>query len=130
MAGSTKSLGVIWKLSGTIWASPASTTGKTLFSNTPTFTFHGASYASTYITFQSIEVADRSGNQLQTASSAQQALVSKYDKGDTIPFLDLGNKLILLKPSYKPDVLAGKAWQDIATALTNPQSSGAQAILE
>jgi len=100
-----------------------------VYPNTPTFTFHGASYASTYITFQSVEVSDRNGNPLQTASNAQQALVSKYDKADTIPFLDLGNKYVLLKPSYKPDALAGKTWQDIATALTNPQSSESQAIL-
>ncbi len=100
-----------------------------VYPNTPTFTFHGATYTSSYITFQAVEVSDRNGNSLQNPSTAQQALVSKYDTHDTIPFLDLGNKMILLKPSYQPDTLAGKSWQDIATALTNPQSSESQAIL-
>jgi len=100
-----------------------------VYPNTPTFTFHGASYASTYVTFQSVEVSDRNQSPLENPSSAQQALVSKYDTSDTIPFLDLGNKLVLLKPSYMPDTLAGKTWQDVATALTNPESSESQAIL-
>jgi len=100
-----------------------------VYPNTPTFTFHGATYTSSYITFQAVESTDRNGNALQNPSSAQQALVTKYDKADTIPFLDLGNKVVLLTPSYMPDLLAGKTWSDIATALTNPQSSESQAIL-
>lgn len=100
-----------------------------VFPNTPTFTFHGATYTSTFIAFESVETSDRNQVTLDSPSAAQQALVSKYDKGDTIPFVDLGNKFVLLKPSYMPDVLAGKTWSDIATALTNPESSEAQAIL-
>jgi hypothetical protein len=100
-----------------------------VFPNTPTFTFHGSAYTSNYIVFQSIEFTDRNGNPLETPSAAQQALVTKYDTSNTIPFLVVGNKFVLLQPSYSPDTLAGKNWSEVATALTNPQSSEAQAIL-
>lgn len=100
-----------------------------VFPNTPTFTFRDATYTSTYIDFQSVEASDRNGSTLQTPSAAQQALISKYDQGETIPFLDLGNRFVLLQPSYMPDTLSGKSWTDVATALTNPESSQAQAIL-
>jgi hypothetical protein len=55
-----------------------------VFPNTSTLTFHGASYASNYLTFTGKEIQ---GNQvvngkyapLDTLSSAQQALFDKYD---------------------------------------------------
>ncbi len=97
--------------------------------NTPTFTFHGATFTSDQFVFQSVEGSDRNGNPLETPTGAQQALVSKYDTQNTIPFLVIGNKFVLLQPSYSPDTLAGKSWSDIATALQNPESSEAQAIL-
>jgi hypothetical protein len=100
-----------------------------VFPNTPTFTFRSATHSSDTIEFQSVETADRDGNPLQTPTAAQQALIAKYDPGNTIPFVDIGNRYVLLQPSYSPSLLAGKTWQQIATAVTNPESSEAQAIL-
>ena len=100
-----------------------------VFPNTPTFTFHGATYTSGYIEFQSVEGSDRQQNPLENPSGAQQALITKYDTHDTIPVVDLGNRFILLQPSYTPDVLAGKNWTQVANALTNPDSAEAQAIV-
>ena len=100
-----------------------------VFPNTITFTFRSTTYTSDYVAFQAVEAEDRNQNPLQSPSTAQRALITKYDKGDTFPFLDFGNGYVLLQPSYMPDTLAGKTWSEIATALTNPESSQAQAIL-
>jgi thiol-disulfide isomerase/thioredoxin len=100
-----------------------------IYPNTPTFTFHGSSYTSQYIEFQSVEATDRDQRTLETPSAAQQALLSKLDPSGGIPFLDLGNRYMFARASYQPTVLEGMTWQDVANALKDPQSSESQAIL-
>jgi Domain of unknown function (DUF929) len=113
------------------------------FPNTPTWTFYKSSYTSKYLTFSSVEEQTNklaSGSQsyttLQTPTSAQEALLEKYDappyvssqsKG-AIPFIDIGNKYIISGASYSPQVLQGKTWSQIATALKSPSSPIAKAI--
>jgi hypothetical protein len=102
----------------------------------PTYTFFGSSYTSKYVSFVSIETvgnkADSSGNYptLQTATSAQQAIVTKYDGSQgSIPFVDFGNKymqsgdLAMLQPSN----LSGN-WETIASDLSKPSTGNAKAV--
>jgi len=113
------------------------------FPNTPTWTFYKSSYTSKYLTFSSVEEQTNtlaSGGQsyttLQTPTPAQEALLEKYDappyvssqsKG-SIPFVDIGNKYMLSGASYSPQLLQGKTWSQVATALKNPASPIAKAI--
>jgi hypothetical protein len=113
------------------------------FPNTATWTFYKSSYTSKYLTFSSVEEQTNklaSGGQsyttLQTPSSAQEALLEKYDsppyvsaqsKG-SIPFIDIGNKYMISGASYSPQLLQGKTWSQIATALKAPSSPIAKAI--
>jgi hypothetical protein len=113
------------------------------FPNTPTWTFYKSSYTSKYLTFSSVEeqtnklaAGSQSYTTLQTPTSAQEALLEKYDappyvssqsKG-AIPFIDIGNKYMLSGASYSPQLLQGKTWSQIATALKNPASPIAKAI--
>ena len=112
-------------------------------SNLPTFTFHGSSYTSKYLTFTPVEmqtnVLDPStGNYptLETPTAAQNALITKYDappyvnaadKG-AIPFIYFGGKYVSVGASYNPTVLNVKSWDQIASALSDPNSSIAKAI--
>ena len=112
-------------------------------SNLPTFTFHGSSYTSKYLTFTPVEmqtnVLDPStGNYpvLEKPTAAQQALITKYDappyvnaadKG-AIPFIYFGGKYLSVGATYNPTVLNGKSWDQIASALSDPNSSIAKAI--
>jgi thiol-disulfide isomerase/thioredoxin len=100
-----------------------------VFANTPTFTFHGATYTSQYIEFQSVETTDRNQNPLQTPSPAQQQLVSKYDSGGSIPFVDFANKYAFNGAMYSPQVIDGPSWLAIANALKSPDSTEAKAII-
>ncbi len=114
------------------------------YPNTPTWTFAKASYTSKYLTFTTVEMNTNIPDSkstvgyttLQTPSSAQQALLDKYDvppyvpSGDqgAIPFVDFGNKYLIAGASYNPQVLAGLSWSTIAADLSNPSSAVAQAV--
>jgi thiol-disulfide isomerase/thioredoxin len=105
--------------------------------NTPTWTFVHATYTSKYLTFTPVElqtnIPDRSTGtytNLQTPTSAQEALINKYDSssGGAIPFVDFGNKYVIAGASYNPGVLSGLSWATIAADLSNPSSPVAQAV--
>lgn len=114
-----------------------------VYPNTPTWTFANASYTSKYLAFDHVEentnVPDpKTGfyTTLQTPTSAQQALITKYDyppyvssqAQGAIPFIDFGNKYLISGASYDPQVLAGKSWAQIAAALKDPSSPIAQSV--
>lgn len=112
------------------------------YPGTPTFTFYGSSYRSRYLSFASVEETTnyRQGNSastdvpyvtLQTPTAAEQALLDKYDPGadgNSIPFIDVGNKYIEISnlPPYGPQDLSGKSWSQIAAALRDPSTTIAQ----
>ena len=109
--------------------------------NLSTFTFHGSSYTSKYLTFTPVEmqtnVLDPStGNYptLETPTAAQQALLTKYDaapyttQAGAIPFIYFGGKYVSIGASYDVTVLSGKSWDQIASALSDPNSAIAKAI--
>lgn len=98
------------------------------FPDTPTFTFHGATYTSQYVDFRAVEETDRDQNPLETPSAADQAVYTKYGSG-SIPFVDFGNRYVLNKATYQPDLLGGQSWQAIADELRDPNSPQAKAVV-
>jgi serine/threonine protein kinase len=113
------------------------------FPDTATWTFAYASYSSPYLTFREVElntnipdVSTGSYTALQTATSAEQTLLNKYDAppyvesadSGSIPFLDFGNKHLSIGASYNPQVLSGLSWNTIATDLSNPNSPVTKAV--
>jgi len=78
-----------------------------VYPNTPSFTFHGATYTSQYISLSAVEqfTNQRSGNgyaPLQALSTEQKAIVDQYDRppyvsaAGGIPFIDFGGEAIQL----------------------------------
>jgi hypothetical protein len=110
--------------------------------NTPTLTFYGSTYTSSYISLVTVEMEHnyRIGNStstsvayapLQTATSAEQKLQTAYDPGTYIPYIDFGNKYAQvgnLSP-LTPTMLDGLTWQQVATDMSNPSSSVGKAII-
>jgi hypothetical protein len=109
--------------------------------NTPTWTFVNAKYTSPYLAFSTVELQTNipdsstgSYTNLQTPTSAQQALLTKYDAAPyttepgAIPFMDFGNKYVSIGSPYDPGVLAGLSWSTIASDLHNPSSPVAKAV--
>jgi hypothetical protein len=112
-----------------------------VYANTPTWTFYHSTYTSKYVTFDPVETLTNipQGNSytaLQTPTAQQQALLSKYDappyvaqaSQGAIPFVDFGNKYMISGASYSPQLLAGKTWSQIASALKDPSSPIAKAV--
>jgi hypothetical protein len=113
------------------------------FPNTPTWTFYKSSYTSKYVAFSSVEettnqlASNGQGYEpLQTPTSAQQALLAKFDappyvpsadKG-AIPFVYIGGKYLINGASVTPSVLQGKTWSQIASSLKDPDNAVAKAI--
>jgi hypothetical protein len=93
--------------------------------NTPTFTFRDATYASSYLDFVAVEGQDQPPN----LNADQQNLVSRYDSSGSIPFVDFGNRSVLVGSTYDPGLLQGSDWLSIASALRQPSSDQARAIL-
>jgi hypothetical protein len=102
--------------------------------DTPTFTFHGATYLSSYVTFSSAETQTRTGAPLETPTPQQQRLFTTYDvaaltgRDGAIPFVMVGNLFMWAGVSYSPDVLTGNTFDQIASALADPTSPIAQGI--
>ncbi len=107
------------------------------YPNTPTLTFVKAKYTSDTVAFVSREISDRQQAPLQSLTSAQQALVNKYDaapyvpsaSAGSIPFIDIGGKYIISGAQYSPELLAGKSEAQVAAALSNPDSAIAKGAI-
>jgi hypothetical protein len=117
------------------------------YPNTPSFTFVRATYKSKYIVFKSIEeytnyIDTTTGYYalLQKPTSAEEALVKKYDTpkyipglsksdGNPIPFLSMDNKFLVSGASYSPDALTSLTRANIATGLSDPSSPVTDAII-
>jgi hypothetical protein len=73
---------------------------------------------------------------LEKPTAAQQALLTKYDAppyvssadAGAIPFIYFGGKYLSVGATYAPTVLNGKSWDQIASALSDPNSAIAKAI--
>jgi hypothetical protein len=113
-----------------------------IYPNTSTWTFAHATYTSKYLAFTPVEMqtniptATGGYTTLQTPTAAQTALLDKYDAppyvsssdAGSIPFVDFGNKYLIIGASYSPQVLSKLSWSTIATDLSNPSSPVAKAV--
>jgi hypothetical protein len=119
-----------------------------VYGNTATLSFYKSSYSSKYVAFTPVETTTVAKAALQNPTSAQDALMNKYDappyvpSGDngSFPFVDIGNAYITDGAQYLPSVLGsvvsandpshfGLTWNQIAADLQHPSSPVAQAII-
>jgi hypothetical protein len=107
-----------------------------VYANTPTWSFLDAKYTSSYLSLSTVEMETRTETTLQTPTSAQNALLTKYDAAPyvsssdagSIPFVDFGNRYLIIGASYSPQTLSGLSWSTIATDLQSPDNAVAKAI--
>ena len=112
------------------------------YPNTATLAFHGATYASTYLSFTGYEETTNQPQgtsyvPLDTLPAADQAIVRMFDavpyipaaSAGSIPFIDIGGRYVISGASYDVSVLQGKTREQIAAALKDPNSDVAKAII-
>jgi len=102
------------------------------YPNTPTFSFHGATYSSSYLSFSGVETTTNQPQgsfyaKLDTPTPAQAALF-QADTGGYIPFVDIGGKFVIKNPQYVPNVLAGMTVDQVAAAGADPSTAIGKAI--
>jgi Domain of unknown function (DUF929) len=102
--------------------------GSDVYPNTATLTFYQTGYTSRYLVFTPVENEKVDRSPLQATTPQQQALWDKYDPR-SYPFIDFGNRYVIVAPIYDPQVLAGKTWSQITSALHGPSSPVAQGAL-
>ena len=101
--------------------------------NTPTFSFHGASYTSPYLTFTGVEQQNRVGGTLEKLTSAQAALLKKYDatpyvssqSAGSIPFVMFGGQFLISGASYDSSSLQNLSMTRAAQILSGSTDASA-----
>jgi hypothetical protein len=105
--------------------------GQEVYPHTATLNFYKSSYTSKYLTFTPVEQETVSEKPLEKLTSAQTALITKYDsppyvsasEQGAIPFIDFGGKYFVHGAQYDPQVLSGQSWAQVAAALQDPSSA-------
>lgn len=106
-----------------------------VYPNTPTFSFHGATYTSQYLVFNATETAARDGTALATPDAAAQHALSTFDvppyttKAGGVPFFSYGDQYVTTNTIFVPTMLQGLTWQQIGAQLNNPDSAVTKAIV-
>jgi hypothetical protein len=111
-----------------------------VFPNTPTLSFHGATFTSKYLTFTGVETTTNEQvngqyKPLDTPTAEDQKTFDTYNQppyvqsGGSIPFIDLGGKFVSSGATYSPEVLAGKTQTEIADALKDANSPIAKSVI-
>ena len=110
-----------------------------VYPDTPTFSFYRSTYAGSHIDFAAVELQANEpvgGHYptLQRLTSSQQAVLDAYDTAPytsvprSIPFIDIGNRFVLVGAGFDPAVLQGKSMAQIAEALSQPSTAIARAV--
>jgi len=100
-----------------------------VYADTATWSFYQSTYSSPYITFESVETATRTGAPLEQPTAEQLAIQQQYDPKLTIPFLQFGGKYLISGATYDPGVLQNKTHDQIAGALSDPNSDVAKGAI-
>jgi hypothetical protein len=103
--------------------------GSDAFPNTPTFSFHNATYQSSVIDFVPVETQDRNRKSLRSPTTQEQQLMRTYDPDGSIPFVLIGGRMYETGSGFQPDTLAGQSAEQIASGLGNPSAASTQAIV-
>jgi hypothetical protein len=100
-----------------------------VFPDTPTLSFHGATYTSQYLSFTGIETQTNTHQPLDTLAAEDQKLFDTYNSGGGIPWIDYGGKAASGGASIDATLLAGKTQATIAAEIADPSTALSKAVL-
>lgn len=114
-----------------------------VYPNTATFSFYQSQYSSSTVDFVPVEQytnqSDGNGyyTPLQTPTTDQANLIKTYNappytsqqSAGGFPFISIGNRYLVIGPTYIPDVLANMTQQQIASQLSDANSNVTKKIV-
>lgn len=105
-----------------------------VFPDTPTFSFYGSNYSSDVVSFEPVEIATNEPDgsrykKLETPTADQEKIWLQYAPQGGVPFLHIADKYVITSPSYAVDVLKGLNFDQIASAMQDPNSAVAKAAV-
>lgn len=100
-----------------------------VFPDTPTLSFHGATYTSQYLSFTAVETQTNTHQPLDTLTADDQKLFDTYNSGGGIPWIDYGGKAASGGASIDATLLAGKTQATIAAEIADPSTALSKAVL-
>jgi hypothetical protein len=100
-----------------------------VYPNTATFSFHGATYTSKYLSFTGVETETNDFKPLDTLTAADSAIMKAHDAQGATPFFDVGGKFVTVGATYDPKVVAGRTQAEIAAALSDPTSDTGSGVV-
>jgi len=114
-----------------------------VYNTTHTFSFHGATFTSPYLTFATVEqysnvpVSGGGYTVLENPTKEEQKVINdgqQFIPGATpnqvgFPFINIGNVALISGATYNPGILAGLSWTDIAGGLNDPTNPVTQAVV-
>ncbi len=108
-----------------------------IYPDTPTLTFLDATYQSSTLQAQTVEMENEQDQPLQTPTALQNQLITKFDAPPyipsteptgSIPFILIGGEYLWTGSQYDPGLLAGMDWSKVTAAITGGTTLG-QTIL-
>jgi hypothetical protein len=100
-----------------------------VFPDTPTLSFHGATYTSQYLSFTAVETQTNTHQPLDTLTADDQKLFDTYNSGGGIPWIDYGGKAASGGASIDATLLAGKTQATIAAEIADPSTALSKAVI-
>jgi thiol-disulfide isomerase/thioredoxin len=93
------------------------------YPNTQTFTFHGTTYTSPYVTFLGVEAENTQQLPLDRPNAVENRVLTVWDRLLEFPFVDIGGRYIGGLPAWgNPQLLGGLTRSEIAQMLWEPAS--------
>ncbi len=99
-----------------------------VYPDTVTLSFHGATFDSKLVRFESVELSDRVGKPMEKPSDAQRETFSRLNARGSIPFLALGGQYVSVGSPFSPQVLNGLDWQGVVERLEQGSNAASQSI--
>ena len=97
--------------------------------NTPTFSFYGSTYTSKYITFTPVETTTQDQSvALQSPTAAQVKLWKALDPGQTIPFINFGNKSFVTGATFTSSSMSNQTFDAVAAQVGNNSTAAGKGI--
>lgn len=103
--------------------------------NTNSFSFHGSTFTSAYVSFSGVETETTDRQALDTPSTQVATALAQFDgpplttQVGSIPFLDIGNRFISIGGGFSPGLLQGMSWQQIAGVIRDPNNQVGRSIM-